>query len=377
MMKYIIGLVVIALAATLFYNKVYIPKTTFQTLQPKVGELDVSIQGIGNVGAKNIYNITAQSGGKIVELLSDEGEWVKKGDLLIVMDGVDLLEQLEVAKATLTKVEYDLVALKSELKNQNAQKTLLQATYNRYLKLKEKNFASQAEYDKANADLLSMQANISSSLSHINSAKASIVIAQKNIKVVQAKIDRLKVYAPVDGYVISKEVEVAQDVLPSTIIFQIVDPKTLWVKTKIDERVSAQVRLGQNATITLRSQENKIYKGEVKRVVSMSDAVTLEREIDVAFQTLPQPFFINEQAEVTIALKSYKNVIKIPSKVVIQENGELGVWIVSNYHVEFKTIDIVAQNDDEIAVSNIDKKSQIVIPNKNKKTLKNGMKIHL
>jgi len=377
MIRYIIGLVVIALAATLFYNKVYIPKTTFQTLQPRVGELDVSIQGIGNVGAKNIYNITAQSGGKIVELLSDEGEWVTKGDLLIVMDGVDLLEQLEVAKATLTKVEYDLVALKSELKNQNAQKTLLQATYNRYLKLKEKNFASQAEYDKANADLLSMQANISSSLSHINSAKASIVIAQKNIKVVQAKIDRLKVYAPVDGYVISKEVEVAQDVLPSTIIFQIVDPKTLWVKTKIDERVSAQVRLGQNATITLRSQENKIYKGEVKRVVSMSDAVTLEREIDVAFQTLPQPFFINEQAEVTIALKSYKNVIKIPSKVVVQKNGALGVWIVSNYHVEFKTIDIVAQNDDEIAVSNIDKKSQIVIPNKNKKTLKNGMKIHL
>ena len=254
---------------------------------------------------------------------------------------------------------------------------MIQATYNRYFKLKEKNFASQAEYDKANADLQSIKANISSSLSHINSAKASIVIAQKNIKVIQAKIDRLKVYAPVDGYVISKEVEVAQDVLPSTIIFQIVDPKTLWVKTKIDERVSAQIRLGQNATITLRSEENRIYKGEVKRVVSVSDAVTLEREVDVAFQTLPQPFFINEQAEVTIAIKSYKNVIKIPSKVVVQENGKLGVWIVSNYHVEFKAIEIVAQNDDEIAVSNIDKNTHIVIPDKNKKTLKNGMKIHL
>jgi multidrug efflux pump subunit AcrA (membrane-fusion protein) len=138
MMRYIIGLVLIALIATLFYNKVYIPKTTFETIKPTVGKIDVTVSGIGNVGAKNIYNITAQSGGKILELLTDEGQWVKKGDLLIVMDGVDLEEQLEVSLANLTKARYELVAAKSELENQNAQNALLEVTYNRYLKLKRK-----------------------------------------------------------------------------------------------------------------------------------------------------------------------------------------------------------------------------------------------
>jgi len=377
MMRYIIGLVLIALIATLFYNKVYIPKTTFETIKPTVGKIDVTVSGIGNVGAKNIYNITAQSGGKILELLTDEGQWVKKGDLLIVMDGVDLEEQLEVSLANLTKARYELVAAKSELENQNAQNALLEVTYNRYLKLKNKNFASQSEFDKVNTDLESSKANVSSSLSHINSAKAGVIIAEKNIKVIEAKINRLKVYAPLDGYVISKEVEVAQDVTPSSIIFQIVDPKTLWVKTKIDERISANIRLGQNATITLRSQAKKPYTGKVKRIVSVSDAVTFEREIDVAFDIVTEVFFINEQAEVTIALKSYENMMKIPSRVVVQENGEIGVWIVTNQHVKFKVIEIVAQNEDEIAVSNLDKSTQIVVPNKNKKTLSNGMKIHL
>ena len=377
MIRYLIGLVIVALVATVFYNKVYVVKTTFKTIKPKIGELKVTVKGIGNVGAKNIYNITAQSGGKILELLSDEGEWVKKGDLLIVMDGVDLSEQLEVAQANLTKAEYDLVASKSELKNQDAQKELLQVTYNRYLKLKEQNFVSQAEYDKTNTDLQSIKANIGASLSHVNSAKSGIEIAKKSIEVIQAKVDRLKVYAPVDGYIISKEAEVAQDIAPSTTIFQLVDSKTLWVKTKIDERISSKVRLGQDATITLRSQANRVYKGEVKRVVSVSDAVTLEREIDVAFENTPQPFFINEQAEVKIALNSYKRMVKIPSSVVVQKNGKLGVWIVKNYHVEFKTIKITAQNDDEIAVSNIDKNSEIVVPNREKKELKDGMKIHL
>ena len=377
MIKYIIALVGIAVVATVFYNKVYIPKTTFKTIKPVRGELKVSISGIGNVGAKRIYNITAQSGGKILELLSDEGEWVEKGTLLIVMDGVDLNEQLEVAQANLTKAEYDLVAAESELKNQNAQKALLQATYNRYLKLKEENFASQAEYDKANTDLQSIKANISASISHINSAEAGIVIAEKNKSVIQAKITRLKVYAPVSGYVIAREVEVAQDVSPTSTIFQIVDPKTLWVKTKIDERISAEVKLGQSATITLRSKSNKPYVGEVKRVVSVSDAVTLEREIDVAFHTIPKPFFINEQAEVTIAVKTHTDVVKLPSYVVVQRNGKLGVWIVKDYHVAFKNIETIAQNDEEIAVSNIDINSKIIVPNSDKKPLSNGMKIHL
>lgn len=377
MIKYIIGLVALILGVTLFYTKVYLPKTTFKVVKAKEGVLEESVRGIGNVGAKNIYNITAQSGGKILEILSDEGEWVKKGDLLVVMDGVDLAEQLEVAQANLTKAKYDLLGYESELTNLKAQEVLLQTTYNRYRKLKEQNFVSQAEYDKANTDLQSIKASISASISHTNAAKANIVVAQKNIQVVQARVDRLKVYAPIDGYVIAKEVEVAQDVIPSTTLLQIVDPKTLWVKTKIDERVSAQIKLGQSATITLRSQPNKVYKGVVKRVVSVSDGVTLEREIDVAFITLPQPFFINEQAEVNIGVKRYVHVVKIPSNVVVQESGLLGVWIVENNQVTFQKIDIIGQNDDAIAVSNIAKHTQIVIPNKNKKTLKNGMKIHL
>ncbi len=377
MIKYIIGLVALILGVTLFYTKVYLPKTTFKVVKAKEGVLEESVRGIGNVGAKNIYNITAQSGGKILEILSDEGEWVKKGDLLVVMDGVDLAEQLEVAQANLTKAKYDLLGYESELTNLKAQEVLLQTTYNRYRKLKEQNFVSQAEYDKANTDLQSIKASISASISHTNAAKANIVVAQKNIQVVQARVDRLKVYAPIDGYVIAKEVEVAQDVTPSTTLLQIVDPKTLWVKTKIDERVSAQIKLGQSATITLRSQPKKVYKGVVKRVVSVSDGVTLEREIDVAFITLPQPFFINEQAEVNIGVKRYVHVVKIPSNVVVQEGGILGVWIVENNQVTFQKIDMIGQNDDAIAVSNIAKHTQIVIPNKNKKTLKNGMKIHL
>ena len=375
--KYIVIALVVLLSAIFFYNKVYIPKTTYKIISPVKGKLKVSIRGIGNIGAKNIYAITAQTGGKILSIHTDIGLKVKKGELLIEMDGVDLPEQLSIAHASLQKANYDIKASQSELLNQKAQKKLLQITYERYAKLKKQKFASQSEFDKAKTDLESIDATISASMAHINSAKAAALIALRNINALKTKINRLKVYAPVDGYVISKKAEVAQNILPATPILEVVDTNTLWVETKIDERISSKIKVGQNANIRLRSQANKIYKGKVKRVNAISDAVTLEREIDVAFSNIPEPFYINEQAEVTIEIKTFTDVVKIPLKVLVQNDGVMSAWVVQNSKAHFIAIKKIAQNDNEMAVENLTTKTKLIVPDTHKKPLKDGMKIHL
>jgi hypothetical protein len=184
------------------------------------------------------------------------------------------------------------------------------------------------------------------------------------------------IYAPADGYVISKDAEVAQNVVASTPILQIVDPNTLWVATKIDERVSANIKIGQSATITLRSQPNKIYKGVVKRINAMSDAVTLEREIDVAFIEFPKPFYMNEQAKTSIDIKTYKETVLLPANVVVQNGGTLGVWIAKDSHAHFLPLKIIAKNDTHYGVSNLELNTKIIIPSADKKPLSDGMKIH-
>ncbi|MCF6309777.1 MAG: efflux RND transporter periplasmic adaptor subunit [Sulfurimonas sp.] len=374
--KYLIIFGVIGILGVVFYNKVYIPKTTFKVISPKIGDLKESIRGIGNVNAKDTYLITAQTGGRILAINTDEGQWVKKGDLLVVMDGVDLPQQLEVAKATFQKAKYDIKASQDELVSQEVQKNLLSLTYDRYVKLQEQKFVSQAEYDKAKVDLESITATINATKSRINSSKSAAKIAEKNIDVIKEKISRLKVYSPVDGYVIEKSAEVAQNVLPSSSILKVIDTKTLWAETKIDERISSAIKKGQSGSIRLRSQADKSYEGIVKRVGTMSDAVTLEREIDVAFVNIPTPFYINEQAEVSIDINMYTNVLKIPLEVIVQNGGKLGVWVVDNNHAIFKAIDKIAQDDKSVAVKNLSKDMKIIVPNRNKKPLKDGMKIH-
>ncbi len=374
--KYSLIAIILVLLAGLFYKKVYIPKTTYLYTSATVGALEVHVKGIGNVNAQDIYNITAQSGGKILHLYTDIGKWVKQGDLLVEIDGVDLPDQLEIAKATLQKANFEFTATQEELKNQQAQKILIEKSFYRYQKLNQQGFAAQAEYDKALADLKSINAMISASKAQSHIAKVQIKVAKKSIDAIQTKIDNLKIYAPIDGYVISKNAQNGQTVLPTMAIFNIVDPKTLWVETKIDERISGAVKIGQKATITLSSQPHKKYKAIVKRILPKSDAVTLEREVDIAFEHIPIPFYINEQAEVHIEVKQYDEVVKIPLTAVVQKEGEVGVWLAEDGHAHFQIIQKIAQNDSDIAVSNIDKKAKIIIPSNNKKPLSEGMKIH-
>ncbi len=375
-LKYLIMLIVATLLAVAFYFKIYIPKHTFATIQPVTGDLQVSVKGIGYVNALNIYPVTAQTGGKILKILTDEGEWVKKGELLVVMDGVDLPEQLEMAKAALAKSQYDVKALQGELQNQAAQKALLQISYNRYKALKEQGFATKSEYDKAQTDLQSIKAALTATAARIDSAKSGVIVAAKNIKALQAKIERLNVYSPVDGCVTYKGAEVAQHVLPSTPILKIVDPRTLWIEANIDERISAKVKTLQKATIILRSQPTLKLKGFVKRIDKTSDAVTLERKINVAFEQIPDPFYINEQALVVINVKKYKNVLKIPLKVVVQSRGRSGIWVVKKDHAHFVIIDEMARNEHEAALINGDKNSLIIVPNRHNKALSEGMAVY-
>ncbi|MDY0122090.1 MAG: efflux RND transporter periplasmic adaptor subunit [Sulfurimonas sp.] len=376
-LAYILVILFISIGVGVFYNKVYVVKSTFTTLNPTQGDLSVTIRGIGNVDAKNIYTITAQSGGKIEHIYFDEGMWVKKGDLLLSIDPVELPILLDEAKLALQKAGYEIDAAKSVLESLEAQKLLLQRTYERYEKLQEQRFATQAEYDKAKSDLQNINAQIDASQAQIASARSEKLRLEKSSQALAQKLARFQVYAPTDGYIVTKEAEVAQYVLPSSSIFKIVDSQTLWVRANVDERIANKIELGQKASIQLRSKPKSALRGTVERIVAMSNLVTLEREIAIGFDTLVIPFYINEQAEVAIEVASYENALKIPASLLVTKDGRQGVWIAKDERAHFQEISLLAQNDEEIAIaSGLSKESVVLVPATHNKPLREGMKIY-
>jgi len=375
-LKYAVVILLVAALVALFYNRVYIPKTTYKTVKPVYGDMHTEVFGVGNVGAKYTYNITAQTGGKITKILTDEGKWVKKGDLLVTIDSVDVPQLLEEAKILVKKAVSELTATQKEMASLQAQKVLAKITYIRYARLKEQSFASKAEYDKAKADLGVIDAQIEATKAHIESAKMEVERAKRNVKALKEKLSRYTIYAPVDGYVIDREAEVAQTVLPSQTILQIVSPKDVWVRTYIDESIAGNVKVGQKARIILRSQGERQFEGRVSHIVPKSDAVTEEREVDVTFEKLPEPFFINEQAKVSIASKHYTGVVKVPLRALSYYNGKSGVWVKESGKAHFIPLTIIARGSRFAAVKGIEEDRVILIESEKKKPLKEGSSVH-
>jgi len=373
--KYALVSVLILGAATIFYKRVYIPKSTYTKVTPQEGAMEVRVFGIGNVGAKDIYDINAFFASKILKITKDAGDWVSKGELLVVMDSLDMPKLLEEAKISVKKASLELTASQKELQSLYVKKELLELTFKRYAKLKEQSFASEAEYDKAKADLDAINAQIEASKVRIDASKAEVKRAQKGVEALEIKLSHYKIYAPVDGYIIARHADVSQSVVPTQPILELVDPKGVWIKAYIDEKISGDVKVGQKATIQLRSHPKKLFEGYVGRVVPQSDIVTGEREVDVLFTQLPKPFYINEQAEVHIETKELKNVLKVPVNAIVYKNGKSGLWIDQNGKAHFQAVEILAANEDFAAIH--EKLTQdIIIPSGDKKPLVEGAKVH-
>jgi len=372
-LKWILLLAVAVAGGWLFYTKVYIPKATYDHISPKRGDLKLTVFGIGTVSAKNFYPVTSNFGGKLLKVTKDQGDRVEKGEVIAEIDPVDLHQQSAQARALVEKAKLEQTASQKELESLLAQRELAHLTYTRYEKLYRKGYAAQAEYDKARTDLQALDASIEAAKARIASAGAEKRRAEKNLEAIGERIRRLTVVSPVSGYVVSKDAREGQTLAPQQSVITVVEPKEVWVKANIDERISGGVKVGQKAVVILRSKEKSPLEGEVVRIEAQSDPITEERIVDVAFADLPRPFFINEQAEVYIVTGKLSDVLIVPARVMVHG----GVWVYADGEARFKPLKVLGRSGDDVAVEGIDANDRILVPDPHKKPLFDGVDIRI
>ena len=374
-LKYLIGIAVVLIIGFVFYKKVYIPKHTFETITPKKGNIPYEINGIGNVGAKNIYKIGALYGGKVYDFNLQAGDEVKKGEIVAKIDSVDLINQINAQKALIEKLKEDIKALKNEKKSAEVNYKYQLDVFKKNAKLYKLHSISNLEFEKYKTAKDTAKIKISTLEDNIKALNKQISEINENIKGLEKRLKFYTIVSPVSGYV-TKKIAVNHQILPPNYtLIEVVNPKDVWVKTYIDTRISGDVKIGDKAQIKLRSSSKK-YEGKVVDINPMNNPITYEREIDVKFNKVPIPFYMEEQAKVWIKIKNLKNVIKIPAKAIVFYNEKEGVWVVRNNKVFFKPIQILTRYKNEAGVRGLNIDDKIVIPNPKKAPLKNGMKIY-
>jgi multidrug efflux pump subunit AcrA (membrane-fusion protein) len=118
-------------------------------------------------------------------------------------------------------------------------------------------------------------------------------------------------------------------VVPGLPIFTVAQSSVIWVSANIEEREIDGLKVGQSATITLRSNPSRKIPGVVARIAKEADPVTEEVVVDVAFTQPPTDLKLNETAEVYIFKAERTEAKALPITAIVSGREGPAVWTVA------------------------------------------------
>jgi len=364
----------------LFYKFIYIPKSTYAYVNLKKGDFEKSIFATGIVDAKEIYNLSSDSNGKISKIFVKEGDEVKKNQILATIESIDMIDKIQESKFGISKAIANKDISLSKIQEAKAKYTQAVAMENRYAHLLRDGFISKVEYENMKLSSISAKSNIEALKSELIASLNEIQKLESTVEGLKKRLNNFNIIAPQDGIIISKDMEVGDTATTGKVILKVLNPDFVWVKTFVDEGMSEEIDINQSAIISLRSMRDKEEFGYVKKIEFISDSVTQERILWIAFNDIPKRFFLNEQAEIKIITQKLKNVFLINAGYIVKFNGVEGIWVYKEQKSEFIPVKLIGRSIDSSNVA-IDGKlrsgDKILIPNESKKPLNHGGSVRI
>lgn len=295
-------------------------------VEARQGIVAPALFGIGLVEARRSYTVGPTASGRVLRVLVDVGDKVSTGQLLAEMDPVDLAARLQALDAALARSGSAVLAAQALAADASARAALAGSNLSRNQELARQAFVSAGVVQAREQEHASAQAGV-------QAARASVSAAQQDLQRVQAERlalvqqrQNLRLLAPQAGVVVSRDAEVGTTVVAGQSVFKLVDPASLWVKTRFDQGRSAGLEPGLQAEIVLRSHAGTTQRGQVERVELQSDSVTEERIAQIGFEAIPAGVTMGELAEVTLQLPALAPSLLVPNAALQRHGGKTGVW---------------------------------------------------
>lgn len=305
-----------------------------------VADLQPSLFGIGTVEARRAFLIGPTTAGRVRQVLVDVGDRVEAGQLLAEMDPVDLEQKAVAARAGAARAQNAVAAAEAQLRDAEVRGKLARDNAQRYAALGRQNFFSPSAVEAKEQEAASAQAAMAAARAALAGARDDLARLRAEDGAVGRQRANLQLRAPMAGIITARDAEAGSTVVAGQGVLRMVDPASLWVKTRLDQGRSAGLAAGLPATIVLRSRPQQGIPGRVARLELAGDAVTEEKLLQVAFESLPTGVSLNEMAEVTLVLPKLTQVLTIPNAALHRRVGQEGVWLLKEGKAEFRPVKV-------------------------------------
>jgi HlyD family secretion protein len=302
------------------------------------------VSASGTIQPVTEIKLAPEVSGEIRELLVEEGDSVKKGELLVKIRPDTWVSQLERAEAALNQQKANEVSSQAALARAEATYVRAEQEYKRQERLWNEKVISEADWQMAQQnfkvaenDLKSAKQSLQASRYIVKSSEASVREAQENVRLT-------KVLAPMDGIVSKLSVKkgervVGTQTMSGTEMMRIADLNVMEVRVNVNENDIVRVHMGDTAIIDVDaySTQDKEFRGLVTLIANTAkdkasaDAIT-EFEVRVlilssSYQDLIRegskfPFRPGMTASVDILTNRKENVLSVPLASVTTRNPE-------------------------------------------------------
>lgn len=343
------------------------------------GEIVAEAMGTGTLEARVKTTVSARIQERLLDVLVDQGDTVKAGQLLARLDDAEAKQQVAIAAATLAAAKQTAERVHADLARSEAVLTQARLNRDRLTGLAASRAVSQSDADKSAEDLLVAEADLKRSNAAIAEAEGQIVVAEKSLQFRKEQLAFTGIHAPYDGLIIRRDRDPGEIVVPGASLMQIISLDELWVSAWVDETAMPALAVAQVARIVFRSESGRGYPGKVSRLGRETDRETREFLVDVHADELPKTWTIGQRAEVFIQTGRQAGAILLPSAFVVWKDGNAGVFVNAGGKARWHEITLGLRGKDQAAVVNgLSAGDQVVRPTDSQKTpLAEGQRIKL
>jgi HlyD family secretion protein len=307
------------------------------------GDLAKSVVATGKVEPITKVEIKSKASGIVKKLYVEYGDKVKQGQVLADLDKIEIEAQVRSQKANVEAAEANYTSTQADFERakvdaEGVDIPMLQRAYERAQKMAKDGVVSQANLDDAQKayELAVNKQNIARAQlqvlkAKISQAQAQVQSSHAQLKQLEEQLSYTTIYSPIDGIVLSRDVEVGDAVSSilvlgssATLVMTIGDTSEVYVKGKVDESDIGKVYLGQPARIKVESFKDKTFTGKVNKISPMGvekDNVTTF-EVRVSINNPGGELKAAMTANAEIILEEHKNVLQIPEGAVIYDKDK-------------------------------------------------------
>lgn len=277
--------------------------TSYRTASVETGNIEQSVTALGSLQPKDYVDVGAQVSGELQVLHVEIGDKVKKGELLAEVDPT-------VYEATVAADKARLADLRSQLSGQQAQLALAQRQHQRNLGLLKIDAVSRDAVDTSETQVKSLQAAIASTLAQIEQGESTL-------KGDEANLGYTKIYAPIDGTVVSittLQGQMLNSRQSAPTILRVADLATMTVKAQVAEADISKLKTGMPVYFTTLGTPERRWQSNVRQILptpeTVNDVILYNALIDVA--NPDNALMTSMTAQVFFVLGEAKNVLLVP-----------------------------------------------------------------